>query len=454
MCRHRINMPLIMNPKSFISTPLIKNTLKLSSSNFLMYLLPLIVTPILSRLYVPEAFGEWGVFSSLLMIINIGIMLGYENAIVKAELKDVANVSFLCFAVTVLITILIILTFQIGSYLRIDFFKKFPSPSLFYICIITSAACSIFNNICNRYEKYAVMSVANIVSGSTQAIARILFGTIFIIGMNGLILGTTISHCIVVCYYLMFIYRIMNNKFLSHISLVGIIHQMKRYKKFPLFDAPSSILAFAAFNLPIIILSAYFSKAEIGCFSIIIQLLLLPMSFIGSAMGRVYYRQLVGRDEMEITSITANVMKLTAVISILPLLFIVLGGDKIIVLFLGEKWNTAGSIALCLALWSFPTILTQPLIPLLRIRDKMNILFLYNILYFVGGIGTILVLVQFTNQLYLILVLYSIACSIAKILLFRSILKLSGVRFNVLHKMLFIWIISLSILAFRLSEVL
>ena len=129
MCRHRINMPLIMNPKSFISTPLIKNTLKLSSSNFLMYLLPLIVTPILSRLYVPEAFGEWGVFSSLLMIINIGIMLGYENAIVKAELKDVANVSFLCFAVTVLITILIILTFQIGSYLRIDFFKKFPSKS-------------------------------------------------------------------------------------------------------------------------------------------------------------------------------------------------------------------------------------------------------------------------------------------------------------------------------------
>lgn len=439
-----------MNPKAFVSTPLIKNTLKLSSSQVLMYLLPLIVTPILSRLYSPEAFGEWGVFSSLLMIINIGVMLGYENAIVKTELSNVAAVSTICFIIALSLTLLIFITFQIGTTLGIDFFIQFPSPTMFYICIITSALSTIFSNVSNRHEKYAVMSVANIVSGSTQAVARIIFGTILIVGLNGLILGTTLSHCIVVTYYLICLYKMFNKNFVTQISLSRMLEQIRRYKNFPLFDAPSSILAFAAFNLPIIILSLYFSKAEIGCYSIIIQLLLLPMSFIGSSMGRVYYRQLVGIENEKITNVTTTVLKLTAIISILPLLFIAIGGDKLIVVFLGEKWHTAGNIALCLALWSFPTILTQPLIPLLRIKDKMNLLFICNLIYFVGGIGSILLLAQFTDNLYLILIFYSIICSLAKFLLFRYILKLSGVKFSVFYKISTLWIISILIWGCRI----
>lgn len=42
---------------------LVKDSLKLSSGNVLMYLIPMVVTPILSRLYTPEQFGEWGIFS-------------------------------------------------------------------------------------------------------------------------------------------------------------------------------------------------------------------------------------------------------------------------------------------------------------------------------------------------------------------------------------------------------
>ena len=439
-----------MSLKTFVTSPLIINTLKLSSTQVLMYLLPLIVTPILSRLYSPDAFGEWGVFSSLLVIINIGVMLGYENAIVKTELSNVAAVSTLCLIIALSLTLLIFVVFQIGTILEIDFFTQFPSPTLLYICIITSALTTIFSNVSNRYETYAVMSIANVVSGSTQAIARIIFGTIFIIGLNGLILGTTVSHCIVVAYYLICLFKVFNTNCGNQISFSKILQQIKRYKNFPLFDAPSSILAFAAFNLPIIILSLYFSKAEIGCYSMIIQLLLLPMSFVGSSMGRVYYRQLVGIDNEKITNITTTVLKLTAFISILPLLFIAIGGDKLIVIFLGEKWNTAGNIALCLALWSFPTILTQPLIPLLRIKDKMNVLFICNLIYFVGGIGSILLFAQLTNNLYLILIFYSIICSLAKFILFGCILKISNVRLAIFNKMSIIWTISLLVWAYRI----
>ena len=62
---------------------MVKNTMKLASSNVLMYLIPVIVTPILTRIYEPASFGEWGVFSGLFSIINVVLFLCLENAIVK-----------------------------------------------------------------------------------------------------------------------------------------------------------------------------------------------------------------------------------------------------------------------------------------------------------------------------------------------------------------------------------
>lgn len=417
-----------------------------------MYLLPLIVTPILSRLYSPEAFGEWGIFSSVLIIANIGVMLGYENAIVRTDSDNIANISCVCFFIALLSSTLIYLVFLLGEVCEIGFFVKFPSSALLYLCLITSALTSIFSNMSNRYERYGIMSIANIVSGSTQALARIMFGSICIVVLNGLIVGTTVSHTIVVVFYVVCLSKILNINFIKKISFRGIVQQLKQYKQFPCFDAPSSLLAFAAFNLPIIILSSYFSKSEIGCYSMIIQLLLLPMSFIGSAMGRVYYRQLAEcKDDVAIRMITGRVLKMTAIISILPLMFIALGGDKVIIMFLGKNWITAGNIALCLALWSFPTILTQPLIPLLRIKNKMNILFFCNLLYFVGGIGIILISVLFTKNLYLILLFYSLACSIAKLVLFKNIICLSGTKVCAINKHCLLWGVAVFLLIIRLS---
>ena len=83
---------MIEKIKDKINSPFVLNTAKMSFSNILLYLLPVIVTPILSRLYGPEPFGEWGVFSSFITIITIGIFLGFENTIVKAEEKNIKNI--------------------------------------------------------------------------------------------------------------------------------------------------------------------------------------------------------------------------------------------------------------------------------------------------------------------------------------------------------------------------
>ena len=431
--------------------------MKMSSSNVLMYLVPLFVTPILTRLYTQEAFGEWGIFSSVISILGIGMFWGYEHAIVKADdNRDAKHIGVLCLLTSGTTILLTVLVFSIGSACGVPFFRSFPGKGMLYAYLGIYALYIILYNICNRRERYGVLALSHIVLGGSQAILRIVLGAAVLVSVNGLILGTTLAQFLNVLFILFCLREVLRASAWKGISGRRIVELFRQNRRFPLYDAPASIMAFAAFQSPTLILSQYFGKAEIGCFSIVIQLLLMPMSFIGTAMGKVYYQQLCSArgDASAIREVSRKVVGTVSLISILPLLFLALGGDYILVRFLGEKWTTAGEVALCLALWSFPTVLAQPLVPLYRTLDRQKHLLLFNALYFMGGVGAITMGCLHSDNLLHILLGFSLVTACCKAGMFADLLRLSGLRISQLNRyVLGLWAASLALLAFRLTEV-
>lgn len=102
-----------------------------------MYFVPLVVTPILSRIYDQSAFGEWGVFSSTVTIIGIGIFAGYENAIILSK-NDVETrqLCFLNILISLSFIFLLIILFWIGKYTDLSYFESFPSLTIFGIYLV------------------------------------------------------------------------------------------------------------------------------------------------------------------------------------------------------------------------------------------------------------------------------------------------------------------------------
>ena len=102
------------------------------------------------------------------------------------------------------------------------------------------------------------------------------------------------------------------------------------------------------------------TKQQLEATSIILQLLLLPMTIIGSAIGRIYYEQLCSdnteNNRLRIQQRTIQVGKVVSLISFLPMLFLACGGDKIIILFLGPKWTISGGIAFMSCLLVIPQL--------------------------------------------------------------------------------------------------
>ena len=72
----------------------------------------------------------------------------------------------------------------------------------------------------------------------------------------------------------------------------------------------------------------------------VMQFILLPIAIIGSAMGNVYYRELSENSDVpDIIKESTRKANKNVIISIYTtIMFLALGGDKLLVLFLGAKW--------------------------------------------------------------------------------------------------------------------
>lgn len=429
----------------------ILNAAKLSSSNILLYLMPVVFTPILSRLYSVEAYGEWGTFSAFLSIIIVAQFLGYDNILMKVDRDKLHGSILLCVLASLCMIAFVVVLFVVGYFLKIPAFADFPSVGLLLVYLILYIGYLISYNLCNRFEHYSVLATTNVIQGLVQGLTRILMGVLAVVAVNGLILGAVFSELIAMVIYIVVIIKNQDLRGAAKSGWKEVTALAKRYKNFPLYDAPSGLLSFAAFNLPLLILTNFFEKGTIGCYSMILQLLLLPMSLIGGAVGKVYYQRICSQsdDPSYLTHVTSGIVRVMTLFATVPVFALCLGGDKLVVLFLGSQWQSAGDMAISLSLWSFAIILTQPLSSIYRFLDAQRRLIRYDILYFCVGIACIIAGCILHEDIRFILLTYSVTCLMVKIFLLFDIIRLAGVRKRVVCKALPLWALALVCLIIR-----
>jgi O-antigen/teichoic acid export membrane protein len=364
------------------------------------------------------------------MIINAVLFLSYENTIVKTRnQRELPALCWMCLAVALFIIVLTTGVFIVGRKLDIEFFVNFPSLPLLIVLLVITAFNQLFYNLSNRYEKYSLMAVANITQGLSQAFFRIVLSMVK--SLNGLILGNVLAQLSSVITYLVGLRRQIPVIYRSHPSLSEIRQMIRKYRNFPMFDAPGIVLEAAMVNMALIILSLYFPKSVIGCYSIIFQFMVLPISMVGSAMSKVYYKEIsVAKESGQIASVTKKVVKITFILSMIPITFVVLGGDLFIEWYLGEKWEVAGNFALCLSMMSVPIVLTESVLPIYRVIDKQKTRFIFDLVCVIIGLGGMIIACETTTNIYRVLMVYVVLYTLVRFLLFFNVKKCSRMTFS------------------------
>lgn len=401
------------------------------------------ITPILSRVYTPEDYGEWGIFASIYLIVNYVLFLSYDNAIIRtSKEQEIPNLICLCLIIAMVMILLLSIIFKFGSLLGIDFFISYPRFDLLIILLSTATVLNLATTLANRFEFFGAMSISNVINGCLQASFRILFGLTTIIG-SGLILGTVLAQMCATIVLILMMLTLLKNIDYTKISISEIKRLAIENKKFPLYDAPSCLLNFSTGQLAVIILAFYFSQAEIGCFSMIVQFVLLPVSFVGVAISKVYYRKISALSDniAEISHITLQVSKITVSLCMLPTLFLICGGDKFLIWFLGDQWMTAGNMALCLSIVSIPIILTEALLPIYKTLNLQNVRFQMDLVSFILSLGGLFVMCIFSKNVLYSIMIYSLMFGTIRFIMFLNILYVAKIKIVDISRYFFIAIL-------------
>lgn len=362
-----------------IKTTTFKNLSALVSGTVLAQLVPIIVMPLLTRVFEPQAFGVLTVFVGIASTISIAACLRFEVGIPQAEddssAKNIFVLSLLLLAV--LAAILSIVAGFSQSYLY-DMFNLERSSSLGFFClVIISFLCSgIMHASINRsirLSDFYGIAFGKIIIATVYALTQLLLGVLAV--PTGLILGYVAGQIFGAIYFfrksISWFPSDLNQVRFSEIKLKAI-----EYKNLPLYSAPSAVIDAFCSTLPVLVVAARYDLVTAGMLGLAIRILGLPASLISLSVSQVIFQKIASNDGFRpgfIRNIIIRSICGLALIIIPFTLVIYLFGPGIFALIFGEEWRLAGVYAGILMIGVAIQFLASPNSVVLTLKENIKI---------------------------------------------------------------------------------
>lgn len=365
-----------------------RNVLTLMTGTTVAQVIPLAVSPILTRIYTPEEFGLFGLFFAIVTMLSVIVTGRYELAIVQARRdRDIDNMMVLSLAVTCgvsLVTLVLALVFgtQIAVFIgspEIEQWLYFVPLSLFLMGCFQS--CNYWFNRAKRYGEIASSKVYQssatvTVNVSTSAVATDSFG---------LIIGHMVGQIIAVGILLRRLFKphpAYHRFECKGISYKRCLVLAKRYQKCPKYMAPGAILDSASLQLPVIFIARFFDTVVTGYFNFIYRIVGGPLSLISAALAQVLLQRVATADAGDIYPFVIKAVKRLTLAAIPFVLLIYFAGEFLFALVFGEAWRVAGQYATILIFSIAIRFVVSPLSMVMTLERNIKLGMLWQAMYF------------------------------------------------------------------------
>ena len=434
----------------------IKNILSLLTGTTIAQLLPLLITPILTRIYTPEEFGLLGLYLSCVSVLSVIITGRYDKAIVlpkeKEDAIDLLKLSFYLALLISCISVLILIIFKNNFSILLNK-KEFISyliliPFSAYIIGITN----IFTQWNSRQKNFNLIAVNRVAQSANLSGAQLILGFTKI-NINGLIIGQIFGQMIsgIRIAFL----SIRKDKInLLNINIKNSLRLAKVYKDFPLYSTLSSFLNTLSLQLPILLMSGYFTAGAIGYYVLANRFVSMPMNMLGASVSQVYFQEaarLYENDQEKLKALTFKTFKNLSYIGTIPMLIVLGFGDIIFSVFFGSEWSEAGQYARMLSPWILFVFISSPLTSLFYIFKKQKLFLMIDLSVFVIRLIAFLIGAHYFKSELISVFLFAISGFVSWFLITIYTLKLVNVSIKntIIHSIIFILIPFILILLIR-----
>lgn len=328
----------------------------------------ILVSPIVTRLYGPEAFGVLGAFLALVMVVSPVAALCYPIAMVLPrqdnEARKLAILSAtLAFLLALIITVaLLFFSEWIVAKLRLEAILAF---TLFVpLAMFLSALHQILQQWLIRKKQFKVTAKVAFFQSAIVNSAKVGFGWLNPIAAV-LIVIATLAHAL----QALMLFVGAKSTLLGQPSQpsdaehsASIWQLARKYYDFPMFRAPQVFLNAVSQSLPVLMLLSFFGPAAAGFYALAKTILAMPSNLLGKAVADVFYPRITeaANNGENVAVLLNKATRALATAGFAPFAIIVIAGPWLFGFVFGAEWTSSGEYARWMALWLYAGFLNRP----------------------------------------------------------------------------------------------
>lgn len=416
--------------KKHIRSEFVRNFLILLTGISFSQVIPVLASPIITRLFTPEEFGLLALFTSTALFVGNIATMQYDSAVMLPEKdEDAINLMALSFFSVVFFTILTIIAVIFFNDFLVSLMGNEKIKNWLYLVplsVFLTGFFRILNIWASRQKKFRRIATRNILQTSTTAGSKVGIGFLSFID-GGLIIGSLLGQFVATLVFaLQTFFKDKLN--LSVITKEKILELAKKYKDFPIFVNLDGFMDMFKETGIRYTFSNFYGATVLGAYSFTLGLLQKPNRIIGQAVSHVYFQKAAevynaGQDLWRLTKRIMIRLLLLSIIIYLPILF---WGPQIFKFVFSDKWETAGRYAQIMVPWLITHFIMQFSTRIPQIVNKQKTFFVISLINNVLLLAVVLILANMKVEfLYVLASMSLIMVGVLTVLFFwfRKITK-------------------------------
>ena len=406
-----------------------RQVLTLMSGTGLAQLIPIAISPLLTRLYAPADFGVAALYASVSAVLIIIGSARYELALLlprdDAEGLDLLALALGINVVVSLLTLLLVLA--LGTI----FAQWLGSPALgpwlllMPLSVVFSGLINALTLWSNRSSAYRLISTSRVLQSAAAAGAMVALGQVHG-GPQGLLIGAVLGQAVGAAVLLGPFWRRWGAR-LCAVRWRGARAQALRYREFPAVNLPHALLDALQASGVIALIGGLFGPGLLGLYSLGNRVLRTPMATVGSAVAQVFQKRVADalHHGGNVRALVIGVLKRLGLVALLVMPVLALAPALFAFVF-GEAWREAGVYSQILGPWMLLNFLLSPLSQLPLLLGRQARALGYGVAYQVAMLAPLLAAWLLALSLREALLIQSIAASAVLLVYGAWLYRISG----------------------------
>ena len=365
------------------------NSLFLLIGSGLSQIIPILLSPILARLYSVQAFGIFGFTQSVIAPLSAIACGRFEMTVVLAkDRRGAISAVLLSYIFSIFLTILLfVFAFIFKTTIYSWFNKELIEPVLFIIpFFLLFQGIHIVNLYWLQRDKlFKKIAINKFIQHSLIGILSLTLA--FFFPFTGLVLAMLIGWFVLdlVSYYQIFKAGFNPLEY----KKTELIKHFKRYYEYPLFNALTAFLYYFTQSIPTFIISARFFSDEMGYYSLTRQILFIPTSLLAGVISQVFFQRIAEniKDKKFLRPQFFKLLKILLLLGVFMVLILYPYGEWLFKLAFGSKWGISGQYAEVLVFIAFFQFIGTSMLNFLPALKNIKLFSAWQLIYFTSSLS-------------------------------------------------------------------